>query len=97
MQRILSKRDVVRKIRQETGLKLVDINSVVNSMIHVIEESLENGDSVQLYGFGTFKIREMQQRLGRNINTGEVVRIPAKAVPAFEPGHRLKMVSVKKL
>ncbi len=44
------------------------------------------GDTVELRGFGSFRLRHRQARAGRNPRTGDMVQIPAKAVPVFSAG-----------
>ena len=55
-----------------------------------IIESLNQGEKIELRGFGSFRVRERGARRGRNPKTGEAVSIPAKRVPYFKPGKELK-------
>ena len=55
-----------------------------------IGEALENGDKVQLVGFGTFEAKRREARKGRNPQTKEEITIPASTVPAFKAGKELK-------
>jgi len=59
-------------------------------MGETIIEALSNGDSVGLIGFGTFEARHRPARKGRNPQTGEPLDIPAKTVPVFKAGKRLR-------
>lgn len=91
----ITKKEIVSSIRRETGLKLVDINMVVNSLLHNIEKELSAGNSVQFAGFGTFKMKKRAAKSGTNPHTGEIVRIPEKIVPYFDAGARLKRKTTK--
>ena len=51
---------------------------------------LKSGDEVQITGFGKFYAREQKARDGRNPQTGEKMRIPARKVPSFSAGNSLK-------
>ena len=52
--------------------------------------TLENGEKVQLVGFGTFETRERAAREGRNPRTKEVIKIAASTVPVFKAGKEFK-------
>ena len=47
-------------------------------------------NAVELRGFGSFRVRQHNARLGRNPQTGTPVEVPAKRVPYFRPGKELK-------
>ena len=60
--------------------------SAVDGLLDVIVRTVHAGDSVSLTGFGVFERRERAARAGRNPRTGQVIEVPATAVPAFRPG-----------
>lgn len=90
MHKIIEKKDVIKKIQRKTGYKKVEVEKVINEFIHLVEESLVDLDSVRLFGFGTFKMKEKLPKPGRNIVSGEPLYIPRKIVPVFEAGDNLK-------
>ena len=60
------------------------------AFVESVQEALENGEKVQLGGFGTFETRERAAREGRNPRTKEVISIPASVVPVFKAGKEFK-------
>ena len=62
----------------------------MNCVLSCITDALENGDSVSLIGFGTFKVADRKARQGRNPQTGEEMYIAASKVPKFVAGKALK-------
>ena len=86
----MNKADLVTKVSESTDLSKKDVGKVVDAIFDAIAEALQNGDKVQLVGFGNFEIRERSARKGRNPQTGEEIDIPASKVPAFKPGKALK-------
>ena len=86
----MNKADLISAIANETGLSKKDTEATVNSFVNVVSGAVENQDSVQLIGFGTFETRERAARTGRNPQTGEELKIAASTVPAFKPGKALK-------
>ncbi len=64
--------------------------AAVDAVLGAIKKALKKGDTVTLVGFGTFKVSKRKARKGRNPQTGEVIKIPAKKVPVFKAGSDLK-------
>ena len=44
--------------------------------------SLKEGNSVALVGFGTFSVKERAARTGRNLQTGAEIQIAAATIPS---------------
>lgn len=86
----MNKTELINAMAEETGLSKKDTEATLNSFINVISSALENRESVQLIGFGTFETRERAARSGRNPATGEALEIAASTVPAFKAGKALK-------
>ena len=86
----LMKSDVVDSVVEATGLSKKDANAAVDAFAATICEALSNGDSVGLIGFGTFEAKRRPARTGRNPQTGDPLNIPAKTVPVFKAGKKLR-------
>jgi len=83
----MTKRDLVMRIADETGLIQQDVYAVIQKSLDYIVEALENDDTVEFRNFGVFEVRERKKRIGRNPNKPEnVVTIPARKVVKFKPG-----------
>ena len=87
----MTKKDIIMKISDETGLKQVEVKKVVQRTFDLIIDSLEKGSKVELRNFGIFKVKTRKGRLGRNPRTGESVSIPDKKVVSFKSGMKMKM------
>ncbi|MBL7070581.1 MAG: integration host factor subunit beta [Candidatus Omnitrophica bacterium] len=86
----MTKKDIVIKIADETGVKQIDVKKVVQKTLDYIVESLARGETVELRNFGIFKTKSRKGRIGRNPRTGESVPIPEKKVVTFKPGLVMK-------
>ena len=86
----MTKTELIAQMAEKTGLTKKDCESVLSAFIDSVTESLENGDKVQLVGFGTFEVRSRAERNGINPQTQEKLIIPAGKVPAFRAGVALK-------
>ncbi len=67
-----------------------DAEAVVSTVFSNISQALEDGDRVELRGFGAFSVRPRDAREGRNPKTGTVVHIPPKKTPFFKAGKEMR-------
>ena len=86
----MNKTELIAAAAEKAGLSKKDTEKVVNATFDAITEALAHGDKVQLVGFGAFEVRERGERIGRNPQTKEEIKIPASKAPAFKAGMALK-------
>ena len=86
----MTKKDIVLKITDLTGIKQVDVKRIVQKTFDVIIEALIRNEKVELRNFGVFKIKERKARLGRNPRTNQTVHVPPRKVVVFKPGLEMK-------
>ncbi|MDD3374799.1 MAG: integration host factor subunit beta [Candidatus Omnitrophica bacterium] len=86
----MTKKDIVLRITDSTGIKQVDVKRVVQKTFDTVIESLIRNEKVELRNFGVFKIKERKARFGRNPRTGESVPVPPRKVVVFKPGLEMK-------
>ena len=92
----LTKRDLVIRISDETGLKQQQTFSVVQRTLDYIAEALGKGDKVELRNFGVFEVKIRKARVGRNPNAPAVdVPIPQRAVVKFKAGKEMRAAVLK--
>ncbi len=86
----MNKADLISKMAEKSKLTKKETEVALKAFIDSVEEALENGDKVQLVGFGTFETRERAERTGRNPKTGEEIKISASTMPVFKAGKEFK-------
>ncbi|OQX83384.1 MAG: integration host factor subunit beta [Candidatus Omnitrophica bacterium 4484_49] len=86
----MTKKDIVDRIVQKTGLKYLDVKKVVQMTFDTMAEALTTGEKIELRNFGVFKIKLRKAKKGRNPRTGEEVPVPERKVVVFKPGLELK-------
>jgi nucleoid DNA-binding protein len=87
----MTKRDLVVRISEETGLVQQDVLNVVQKTLDYIGEAVANGTKVELRNFGVFEVKIRKARVGRNPNAPAAdVRIPPRAVVKFKPGKEMR-------
>lgn len=87
----MTKSELIEKLlAKQPTLPAKEIENMVKDILEFISQSLENGDRVEIRGFGSFSLHHRQPRLGRNPKTGDSVNLSAKSVPYFKAGKELK-------
>lgn len=86
---MLKKNELVEKLAAK-GYTKKDATVIWNDVISVMIEALANGESVRLYGFGEFAVKEHAARDTVNVHTGERFTVPAFKHPSFTAGKLLK-------
>ena len=82
--------ELVEKVSGQSNLTKKQTEVVVNTVFQSITDSLSEGRKVELRGFGSFRVRERNARVGRNPKSGAQVDVPAKRVPFFKAGKELR-------
>ncbi len=93
MANTITKRELVNKICAEMGGELTqnDVLEVIQRAIELITDAIANGDRVVLRNFGTFAVKEVKAKIGRNPkDPSKDVPIPARSVVKFKVGKTLK-------
>lgn len=86
----MNKAELVNEVSGKTGLTKKQTQNVIDAVVETIGDILSRGEKVTLVGFGTFQIVSRKAKVGRNPQTGQTIQIPAKKVPKFRPGKRLR-------
>jgi len=86
----MNKGELISQVARSVGSTQLAAEKVINAMFESITTSLQKGDDVRLFGFGSFAIKQRPATTGRNPRTGVALQIPAKRVVKFSPVAALK-------
>jgi len=86
----LTKADLIEEVLRITELPRKESETIVETIFDSIIQSLQQGQKIEIRGFGSFRTRERRGRVGRNPKTGAKVEVPAKKIPFFKPSKELK-------
>lgn len=86
----MTKSDLIDAIKEKIQINRKDAEKIVETFFKSIEESLLNGERVEIRGFGSFAVRDYQSYTGRNPKTGEKITVSQKKLPFFKAGKKLK-------
>ena len=86
----VTKADIVNLVADSTGLTKSDVEAVLNGFLYNIIDSIQNGDRVEIRGFGSFHSKERDERLVKNPRTNKVVSVDHRFVPVFRAAKHFK-------
>ncbi len=86
----MTKSELIDAIAGRGELTKARAELVVNTVFDSMIETLENGEGIEIRGFGSFTMRPYKPYSGRNPRTGQAVSVPAKRLPFFKVGKELK-------
>ncbi|HVW08314.1 MAG TPA: HU family DNA-binding protein [Bryobacteraceae bacterium] len=88
----MTKADLIEEVSRVVEMTRKESEVIVEAIFDSIVRSLRNADKIEIRGFGSFRTRQRQARIGRNPKTGTRVEVPAKKIPYFKPSKELKDV-----
>jgi len=88
----MTKADLVEQVADAIGPGITkkDCALVVDGFLNAVKLALQNGENIEIRGFGTFKVRRRKTRTARNPRTGDPVDVPPRSVPVFKPSKHLR-------
>ena len=86
----MNRSELVEALSKATDNTKADSERWLNAFIDTVSKNIKKKDGIRLVGFGTFTVSKRKARTGRNPQTGEEIKIPARTVPVFKPGAALK-------
>lgn len=92
----MTKADLVNGIFEKIGLSKKEAQEIIEILFDTMKQAFVEGESVKIYGFGTFNVRQKMARRGRNPKTGEDLEITPRKVITFRISNHLKSVIEKR-
>ena len=91
----MTKKEIVKKISEDTGLTQIQTKEIVQSTFDTIIDAIVKEGRIELRNFGVFEVKERAPRKARNPRTGEPVQVPAKKVVVFKPGRLMERLVMR--
>lgn len=88
--RTLTKADLSKHLMENLEFSKKDADQLVNAFLKSMVSALQSGEGVELRGFGSFRLRDRNPRLGRNPRNGQSIKVPPKRVVYFKLGKDLR-------
>ncbi len=91
----MTKADLVTVIYERVGLSKKEATEIVEALFECIKNTLAEGESLKISGFGTFHVRKKGIRKGRNPKSGAEIQITPRKVVTFKPSMQFRTVAEK--
>jgi len=88
----VTKADIVEKVYEKIGFSKKEASELVEMVFNQLKNTLCAGEKVKISGFGNFIVRQKKERVGRNPQTGDQIKISARRVLTFRPSQVLKAI-----
>ena len=86
----MTKTQLVGKLAEETGLSRKQVEQVLGALVDTVRKAIKKGDTVKIPDLGGWRLRSMKARMGRNPQTGEAIKIPARKKVGFTVARSFK-------
>jgi integration host factor subunit alpha len=86
----MTKADIAQRIHQQAGISEQEAATLLEWILELLKTTLQKGESITIFGFGTFKVRNKLPRKAWNFITGESLMITARRVVTFHASAHLK-------
>jgi integration host factor subunit beta len=86
----VTKSELIERISEKLKLPNGKAEQIVNCVFDSMVKALQEGEGIEIRGFGSFTVREYKAYEGRNPRTGETVHVAPKKLPFFKVGKDLR-------
>jgi integration host factor subunit beta len=86
----MNKSKLIQRLADRTKMPRNEASLITATILQAMTDTLANGDSIEIRGFGSFMIKKYEPYKGRNPKTGKIINVPAKRLPFFKVGKELK-------
>jgi len=86
----MTKSQLVQKLAEASEISKKQADAVLQTLVDVTVSSVRKGDPVKIPGLGTFRKVQTKARMGRNPQTGEAIKIPARKKVRFSVAKTFK-------
>lgn len=86
----MNKSDLTEALATDLNLSTGSSRSIVNTILATMTETLVQGNTIEIRGFGSFRIRKYEAYTGRHPKTGEETHVKSKKLPFFKVGKELR-------
>ncbi|RFC65138.1 integration host factor subunit alpha [Fulvimarina endophytica] len=86
----LTRADLSETVFRKLGLSRTESSALVDMVLEEMCNTIASGQSVKISSFGSFLVRDKDERVGRNPKTGVEVPISPRKVTVFKPSNVLK-------
>jgi len=79
----MTKSELLEKLATPSGITKKQADAVLAALVDTAGKTIKKGEAVKIPGLGILRLRKMKARMGRNPQTGEAIKIPARRKVGF--------------
>lgn len=85
----MTRDELIESIASRTKISRTQAESLVGTIFDSMEQSLRQGERIEIRGFGSFEVRSYKGYRGRDPKTGTPVDVAPKRLPFFRASRNL--------
>jgi len=85
-----TRKDLASKLHKKIGFSKNFSSSIIDNFFESLISELTNSNKIKISSFGTFKVINMKERIGRNPKTKIEAKICSRKVVKFKPSSLIK-------
>ena len=86
----MNNKEFISELSRKLGYSNKDTTRLVSSVLSIMTQELQDGNTIAIQGFGSFEVKKKLERVSVNPVTQQRLLIPPKLVLSFKPGITLK-------
>ena len=86
----MNNKEFTTELSKRLGYTQKDISELISSMLSLMTEQLEEGNSIAIQGFGSFEVKKKIERISVSPTTKQRMLVPPKLVLTYKPSIALK-------
>ena len=86
----MNNKEFISELSRRSGYSTKDTTRMVSSLLSIMTQELQDGNTVAIQGFGTFEVKKKMERVSVNPVTQQRLLIPPKLVLTYKPSTALK-------
>lgn len=87
----MTKAELIDKVAASVdGMSKAEAAKAFDTIFETIASALKHDGKFTIQGFGTFEVKHLKERMGRNPRTGEAMKVEASTSVKFKPSETLK-------
>lgn len=87
---IMTNKDFILELAEQTGYSPEDTQKMVNVIVETMGDTFQEDNMVLVPAFGTFEVKKKMERVMVNPSTGQRMLVPPKLVLNFKPNANWK-------
>ncbi|MFW2331466.1 MAG: HU family DNA-binding protein [Nitrospinota bacterium] len=86
----VTKSKIAKQLADKINVEKKQADEILTIFVDTIINALKSGDKVEIRGFGSFRVKQRNSKIGRNPRTGHTVDVPPKKTVMFRYSKYLK-------